>query len=491
MVAGVGGEGQRGRGRGAPHLRPAAAGGAGAREPPRREAISAFGDDTLLFETYLPGPRHVEVQVLGDRQGNVVAVHERECSIQRRHQKIVEEAPSPAVDTGLRARMTEAAVEAARAVDYVGAGTVEFLLDGGEFWFLEMNTRLQVEHPVTEMITGLDLVRAQIEIARGGTVPDVPPIRGHAIEVRLYAEDPANGFLPVDGVIERFEVPPGVRVDSGVESGTQIPVHYDPMLAKVIAHGDTREEAARKLAGALRASRIHGPTNNLRLLVGILEPPDFLAGAPDTAFLERHNPAELAGLLLDPETERLAAVAAAMADREVARLQGPLPSIPAGWRNSPSGPLTRTYRGDHDTWEVGYLVTRDGVAVDGCEVLAASPDEVTLRAGGQVSTWKVSRYGATRWVDGTAGSSRLEEVPRFVVPGTEEVEGSLHAPMPGKIVRVAVSEGDAVTEGSLLVVMEAMKMEHSLRSPHAGTVTQVRCAPGDQVEAGAVLVVVE
>ncbi|HEX6945809.1 MAG TPA: biotin carboxylase N-terminal domain-containing protein [Acidimicrobiia bacterium] len=462
-------------------------------EAARREAMASFGDDTLLFETYLAGPRHVEVQVLGDRSGNVVPVYERECSIQRRHQKIVEEAPSPAVDDELRVRMSEAAVEAARAVAYIGAGTVEFLLEGDDFWFLEMNTRLQVEHPVTEMVTGLDLVRAQIEIARGGQVPEIPPIEGHAIEVRLYAEDPANGFLPVGGVIERFEFAPGVRVDSGVESGTTVSVHYDPMIAKVIAHGATREEAAGRLAAALRTARVHGPVNNRRLLVGILEHPEFLSGDTDTAFLERHDPSELARPLLDRDQEHAAAVAAALADRARARATSPLPSIPAGWRNSASTPMTRAYTGEHDDWSVSYRTTRDGVVIEGFdgEVIAESPDSVSLRVGGEVTVWEVSRYGAVRWVDSASGSVRLEEVPRFRPPEIEEVEGSLHAPMPGKIVRVAVAQGDRVEEGRLLVVIEAMKMEHSLRSPHSGTVAQVHCRPGDQVESGAILVVVE
>ncbi len=458
-----------------------------------REAATAFGDGTVFFETYLTGPRHIEIQILGDRNGRVVAVHERECSIQRRHQKIIEEAPSPAVDPSLRARMSEAAVAAARAVGYVGAGTVEFLADGGEFWFLEMNTRLQVEHPVTEMITGLDLVRCQIEIARGGPVPEVPPISGHAIEARLYAEDPANEFLPVSGTVERFEFDETVRVDSGVEAGTEISVHYDPMIAKVIAHADTRSEAAAILAGALRRSRIHGPTNNRRLLVAILEHPEFLAGDTDTGFLERHDPAELSRPLLGEAEEHAAAVAAALADRAAARSSGILGSLPPGWRNSPAVPHSRSYQGESQIWAVTYLTDRDGTTLEGfdAEIVTESPNSVTLRTAGEETTWEVTRVGAVRWVDGPSGGVRLEEVPRFEIPGVEEDAGSLHAPMPGRIVRVAVSEGDRVTDGQVVVVMEAMKMEHSLRAPHDGSVMSVRCRPGDQVEAGVVLVVVE
>ncbi|MDH5294593.1 MAG: ATP-grasp domain-containing protein, partial [Acidimicrobiia bacterium] len=265
----------------------------------RREAASAFGDDTVFLERYLDAPRHVEIQVFGDSLGNIVSLFERECSIQRRHQKIVEESPSPAVDEDLRRRMGEAAVAAARAVDYVGAGTVEFLLQDGEFSFLEMNTRLQVEHPVTELITGLDLVRLQLLVAQGAPLPSEalsPTITGHAIEVRLYAEDAANSFLPVTGTIHRFRFPEmtGLRVDSGVEDGSEISVHYDPMLAKVIVWAPTRVEAAATLASALSRAEIQGSITNRNLLANVLRHPEFVAGATDTHFLERHDPAGLA-----------------------------------------------------------------------------------------------------------------------------------------------------------------------------------------------------
>ena len=286
-------------------------------EGARREAASSFGDDTVFLEKYLVAPRHIEIQVLGDSQGAVISLFERECSIQRRHQKIIEEAPSPAIDASLRRRMGETAVAVAAAVGYVGAGTVEFLFQDGEFCFLEMNTRLQVEHPVTEMVTGLDLVRLQIEIADGAPIDIQPIISGHAIEARLYAEDPVHAFLPVTGKIHRFDVPrfPGVRVDSGVEDGSMVSVFYDPMLAKVIAHGTTRDEAAELLARALRRALIHGPVTNRELLVRILEHEDFRSGAIDTHFLERHDPGELGRPLADMQTEHLSAVAAALSDR--------------------------------------------------------------------------------------------------------------------------------------------------------------------------------
>ena len=264
---------------------------AGAVEAAQREAAAAFGDGTVFLERYAENPRHVEIQILGDSHGTVVSLHERECSIQRRHQKILEESPSPALDAELRARMGAAAVAAGEAAGYVGAGTVEFLLlPGGEFFFLEVNTRLQVEHPVTEAVLGLDLVRAQLEIAAGGRVPDVPAApSGHAIEVRLYAEDPANGFLPVTGTLARFDVPGGVRVDTGVESGSEISPYYDPMIAKLIVHASTREEAAARLARALRAAHVQGLVTNRDFLARLLEHDAFLAGDTDTGFLERHE----------------------------------------------------------------------------------------------------------------------------------------------------------------------------------------------------------
>ena len=268
-----------------------------------REAEAAFGDGSVFIERYLENPRHIEIQVFGDNQGNVAALFERECSIQRRHQKILEESPSTALDDSTRQMMTDAAIAAAKAVDYRGAGTVEFVYDDGDFYFLEMNTRLQVEHPVTEEITGIDLVRWQIKVANGEPLTDevLQPVRvGHAIEVRLYAEDPSHDFLPVSGHIDRFEFDDliGLRVETAVESGSEISPHYDPMLAKVIAWGETRDEAAALLARALQTARIHGPVNNRELLIRLLRHPEFLSGQTDTGFLERHSPVDLGAPLL-------------------------------------------------------------------------------------------------------------------------------------------------------------------------------------------------
>jgi acetyl/propionyl-CoA carboxylase alpha subunit len=466
----------------------------------RREAAASFGDDTVFLEKYLEAPRHIEIQVIGDSHGNVVSLHERECSIQRRHQKIIEESPSMAVDQGLRNRMGASAVAVARAADYVGAGTVEFLFQDGEFWFLEMNTRLQVEHPVTEMITGLDLVRLQIDVADGRPLPAealAPSISGHCIEARLYAEDPAHDFLPAAGRLHRFSFPdrPGLRVDSGVEDGSTISVHYDPMLAKVIAHAPTRAEAVSALAESLRHARIHGPVTNRELLVRVLEHEDFAAGAIDTGFLDAHDLRTLASPLVPEAEARLAVVAVAIADRlhwgQEARVLG---TIGPGWRNSPSQPQRAVYRWETTGIEVEYQSARDGLrmlGVEGLTVISQTPSLVELELEGEISAFAVDRFETTRYVDGPSGPLTLEEMPRFAGTEIEEDPGSLHAPMPGRVIKVEVAVGDRVEEGQTLVVLEAMKMEHTLRAPWPGTVASVEAIPGQQVEAETVLVVVE
>jgi acetyl/propionyl-CoA carboxylase alpha subunit len=464
-------------------------------EGARREAKSAFGDDTVFLERYLEAPRHIEIQVLGDGHGRVISLFERECSIQRRHQKIIEEAPSTAVDEIMRRRMGDTAVAAAEAIGYVGAGTVEFLFQGGEFFFLEMNTRLQVEHPVTEMVTGLDLVRLQIDIADGAPIDIEPTISGHAIEARLYAEDPRNDFLPVTGSIQRFAVPDlsGLRVDSGVEDGSSVSVFYDPMLAKVIAHGATRDDAAETLSQALRRAVLHGPVTNRELLVRILDHEEFRLGAIDTHFLERHDPAYLGRPLADMETEFMSAVAAALADQAFERgRSGVLATIPSGWRNRPGPYQERAYRGDHGTHVIRYSVTGTPV-VEGLgplEITTCTPDRVDFSRDGLDLSFGVARYGEARHVDSERAPVRLVALPRFPSSELVETPGSLHAPMPGRVVRVEARVGDSVRAGQVLVVLEAMKMEHTLRAPHDGTVGEVDCSPGDQVEAGAVLVVI-
>jgi propionyl-CoA carboxylase alpha chain len=478
-------------------------------EAARSEAASAFGDPTVFCEPYLENGRHIEVQVLADRHGTVWTVGERECSIQRRHQKIVEESPSPLVErvSGMRETLFEAAREAVRAIGYVGAGTVEFLADEhGLFYFLEMNTRLQVEHPVTECVTGLDLVRLQLSVADGERLPDTPPEpRGHAIEARLYAEDPAEDWRPQSGPLHRFEVPAateltnppsaGIRLDSGVVSGSAVGVHYDPMLAKAIAWAPTRDAAARSLAGALRRSRIHGVATNRTLLVRVLEHPAFLAGDTDTGFFDRHGLAVLSEPLADKDSTALATVAAALADaaanRAAARVLG---RVPGGWRNVPSVPQVKRYRCGEDEHEVRYRMTRAGAVVEGFEnvrVLDATPETVVLRIGSVRRTFQVARYSGLIEVDSPLGPVTLTPVDRFPDPASQVAAGSLLAPMPGTVVRVAVSQGDRVAEGQPLLWLEAMKMEHRINAPVGGVVTELPVAPGDQVEVGRVLVVVK
>jgi acetyl/propionyl-CoA carboxylase alpha subunit len=471
-------------------------------EAAAREAGSAFGDATVFLERYLEAPRHVEIQVFADPHGNVVSLFERECSIQRRHQKIIEESPSPAVDDALRTQMGEAAVAAARAVGYVGAGTVEFVLsEKGEFSFLEMNTRLQVEHPVTECVTGLDLVRLQLLVADGHALPPEalqPTMHGHAIEVRLYAEDPERGFLPATGTLRRFELGESVRVDSGFVAGDVVSPFYDPMLAKVVAHAATREEASARLATALERARIFGVTTNRDLLVRILRDEEFLAGHTDTAYLERNDPAMLGAPLLDPRGARLHAVVAALALQAANRRAAPVwGRLPSGWRNNPSCPQTVVLDGRGEQMTVDYAFGRDGVVavVDGepvdLVVHSADPAVVDITSDGVRRRLHVAIDGDLIDVQSGLGSSSHRLAPRFSDPALVHAAGSLTAPMPGAVVRVLVEPGTAVVAGQTLVVLEAMKMEHTVAAPVAGVVTDVRVQPGQQVDAGSVLAVVE
>ena len=470
----------------------------------RREAGSAFGDDTVFLEPYVESPRHVEIQIFADAHGNVVHLFERECSIQRRYQKIVEEAPSTALDDGLRARMGEAAVRLAREIGYRGAGTVEFLLaPDGRFFFLEVNTRLQVEHPVTECVTGLDLVRLQIEVAEGRALPAAalaPRRDGHAIEVRLYAEVASeDGLRPATGTVHRlrFDEQPGLRVDAGVTEGSVVGVHYDPMLAKVIAHAPTRTEAARVLSRALRRMRLHGVGNNRDLLIGILEHDEFLAGATDTHFLERHSPASLAAAARDAAGERILAVAAALAGQAAHRAEARvLRTIPSGWRNVAAAPMRVELAADERTYAVAYRIARgglevsvDGERVEGIALREATPSRVVLEAASVVRRFDVERAGDTVFVDGVAGNAAFRELPRHPGGEVELAPGSLVAPMPGIVLRVNVAVGDAVAAKDELLVLEAMKMEHRITAPVAGTVAAVHVAAGDNVAAGTPLIV--
>ncbi|GAY17575.1 MULTISPECIES: biotin carboxylase N-terminal domain-containing protein [Mycobacteriaceae] len=468
----------------------------------RREAASAFGDATVFLERYVVNPRHVEVQILADTHGAVVHLFERDCSIQRRHQKIVEESPSPAVDDTLRAELGAAAVAAAKAIGYVGAGTVEFVLWAGGFAFLEVNTRLQVEHPVTELITGLDLVELQLRIADGEPLPPEAfdaRIRGHAIEARLYAEDVCAGFLPATGVLHRFAVPddPGVRVDTGVADGSVVSPHYDPMLAKVIAHGPTRADAARRLARTLARAQLHGVTTNRDLLVGILREEEFLAGSTDTGYLTRHDPSVLAARV--PGALAVHAAAAALAAQVLDRLSSPvLRTLPAAWRNIVRTSQRASYRCGERAIGVAHrqvgdrvLIEVDGEPLSGVRVQAAAPQRVVLEIDGVRRSISVHRACGVSYVDSALGSTVLVEVPRFPDPSSARHAGSLVAPMPGTVVRVLATPGADVATGQGLIVLEAMKMEHTVTAPADGTVVDVCVAAGDQVDAGQTLAIVE
>lgn len=471
----------------------------------RREAGAAFGDPTVFFERYLIDSRHIEVQVFGDVHGNVVHLGERECSIQRRHQKIVEESPAPGIDRALAAQMHSAAVALAQTLSYVGAGTVEFIVweDAGQqrFAFLEMNTRLQVEHPVTEMVTGLDLVEWQIRVSQGEDLPceqDNVAASGHAIEVRLYAEDPAHGYLPSIGTVECFDMAPELRVDSGVEVGSTITTHYDPMLAKVIAHAADRPSTAAILARGLRRSRIHGVVTNRDSLVAIVESAPFLAGETTTGFLDS-NPDVLSPHLPDDVRRRhLAAVANAVAP--------PVDGVPRGWRNVPAVPelLTVDRLGFDDAALVAVSAGRGG-----CRVSVLAPDADPYGGGesdafhaefgpgqavvvdGVRTICRTSSYDELICIDDGLWSTQWRLRPQFPDLTAQAAGAGPATPMPGTIVTVEVAVGDAVIEGQTVVVLEAMKMEHRITADLPGVVAEVFVSPGQAVDAHTVVVRIE
>ncbi|MCL3817018.1 acetyl/propionyl/methylcrotonyl-CoA carboxylase subunit alpha [Aeromicrobium wangtongii] len=460
------------------------------------EALSAFGDETVFVEPYLPTARHIEVQVMADTHGTCWIVGDRDCSIQRRHQKVVEEAPAPDVSDTVRGVLHDAARAAVKAVGYVGAGTVEFLvadahLDAGRVFFLEMNTRLQVEHPVTEAVFGVDLVAAQIAVAEGAELGQKPAgPNGHAIEVRLYAEDPADSWQPQTGTVRTFEVPsgPGLRVDSAVESGSVVGIHYDAMIAKIVAHGGERRAALRRLQGALRRTRIHGVSTNLDFLRSILADEEFAAARVHTALLDQRLEAWTAPSLDDGMVRR-AALAAALAEASAASAGARVLSrMPAAYRNVPSQPRTRTYEPDLVVSYSAGFVQHD---LDDVSVVSASPTRVVLDVGGITETYVVAIGGGWVDVDGPHGSIDLVPVPDFVDPASAVVEGSLLAPMPASVVSVAVADGQQVAEGDVIVVLEAMKMQHTITATADGIVRELTVTAGSQVESGTVLAIIE
>ena len=472
----------------------------------RGEALAAFGDDRVLVERYLARPRHIEIQVFADTRGNVVHLHERDCSIQRRHQKVVEEAPAPGMTPARRAAMGEAACAAARAIGYVGAGTVEFIAEGESFHFMEMNTRLQVEHPVTEAITGQDLVEWQLRVAMGEALPlqqgDVP-LAGHAIEVRLYAEDPARDFAPSIGRLAHLALPeglPGIRVDSGVRPGDLVPVHYDPMLAKIIAQGADRAEALRRLGRALAASEVAGVRTNLPLLRAIAGHPAFAAAELDTGFIARHGAALLAPPGPAPRAALAAAALCLLRDEAVADPADP---------HSPWGTAT--------AWRLNGEGYQDFTLLDGEATLAlrahlgAGPPRFDLPDGpvtvadlawsgaalaftldGLAMRARVLRDGETLTVLLDGATHVLRHLDPRAPSGDEQAgAGRIVAPMPGRVLQILVAEGERVARGAVLLVLEAMKVQMRLSAPGAGVVTAIRCRVGDLVEDGSELVVLE
>ncbi len=477
-------------------------------ESARREAQSSFGDGTVFCEPLLTGARHIEVQVLADQAGTVWALTERDCSVQRRYAKVIEETPSPAVTPDLRARLLAAATALAKAVGYVNAGTVEFLVEAapdghGEFYFLEFNTRLQVEHPVTECVHDIDLVALQLAVAEGAALPaEPPPAAGHAIEARLYAEDPVEGFRPSAGRVHAFAVPgtdcefglvPGretmLRLDAGVTDGSVVSAHYDALLAKVIARAPTRRAAIRRLAAGLARATIAGPITNRDLLVSVLRDAEFADRGADTSLLDGYD---YAALVPDERTCQLAAAAAAAAVAAASRRAATVAaSLPGGWRNVYSQPQHTSLHGPRGRIGVSYRWTRSGITIDDVgDVVAITPGQVRLEAGGVTHTFDVFRAGDRLWVSSALGAIALTLLPRLPAPVNAVETGSLTAPMPGSITKIAASTGDLVAAGEPVLIIESMKMEHHITAPVSGVLAELRVALGAQVNTGDVLAIV-
>ncbi|WP_431275111.1 acetyl-CoA carboxylase biotin carboxylase subunit [Variovorax ureilyticus] len=475
----------------------------------RREAINSFGDDAVLIEKYVQRPRHIEIQVFGDTHGNYLYLFERDCSVQRRHQKVLEEAPAPGMTEAMRRQMGEAAVAAARAVDYVGAGTVEFIVeqrdDGSmNFFFMEMNTRLQVEHPVTEAITGLDLVEWQLRVASGEPLPlkqEQLQIHGHAIEARICAENPDNNFLPATGTLHVYRKPQAtafqrsrVRIDDGVREGGVISPFYDSMIAKLIVHGATREEALARLDQALAQIHIVGVATNVQFLRGILRTDSFANAKLDTALIERER-----AVLFDQEPLGLPLAAAASIANTLLAEKATASADPFsrrdGWQSHgiATRPFEFEFRGETKTAELRYLhdgalALRVGDVSGPLEIGSLPAGEIELMFDGHRHTLNVYEDQSTAHVFAADGATKITAVDRLAHAGDTQAEGGrLTAPMPGKVVSFAVKAGDKVSRGQALAVMEAMKMEHTIAAPADGTVEELLFAPGDQVTEGAEL----
>ena len=467
----------------------------------QREALSGFGDDRVFIERYVGSSRHIEIQILGDSHGKVVHLGERECSIQRRHQKIIEESPSPRVNPEMRQAMGEAAVNLAKKLKYESAGTVEFLVDDktGEFWFLEVNTRLQVEHPVTEGVTGKDLVYEQLRIARGeelGYEQDDVKWKGSSIEARLYAEDPSNDFLPATGQLIAYQPDANIeaRWDTGVEQGSVIGTDFDPMIAKVISTGKTRTDAANKLALALESLHIGGVITNRDFLVSSLRSEEFHQGLTTSDFIEKVDPQRKIPML--GETLKLASSVAALWIQGLNRNNSKtLNQIPSGWRNSRLPKQKLSFKCLEEEATITYQIRRDG-SFDLNEGSIAKifnwrESGIDIEIDGQRFFSKVTKNNETVVVHMPWGDAVLEILPRFVMPGSEVQAGGLIAPMPGKVIDLKVKVGSKVKKGETLVILEAMKMEHQVKASEDGKVSKLLIRKDDQLENGALLMVVD
>ncbi|SDU16984.1 geranyl-CoA carboxylase alpha subunit [Pseudomonas pohangensis] len=472
----------------------------------RSEAQNAFGSGELILERAVIKPRHVEIQVFGDQHGNIVYLGERDCSVQRRHQKVVEEAPCPVMTPALRKAMGEAAVKAAASVNYVGAGTVEFLLDqSGEFFFLEMNTRLQVEHPVTELITGQDLVAWQLRAAAGLPLPlrqEEIRLTGHAMEVRLYAEDAANNFLPQTGRVLRWEpeLLEGVRIDHGLLEGQEVSPFYDPMLAKVIAYGATRDEARRKLVRAVEECVLLGVNGNQRFLANLLAHPEFAAGNATTAFIPEHFADDPSLSPQSPAPAELA-IAAALRYQSSANARAHQSEL-AGWRNAGNAPWRFMFK--HGEQKLGVelevliagsqpqLLARSGGEETRLQLLGSDERWLVLELNGIRRRIAYARQQDRLWLYGQRGNLELLDVTHEPASGLAGASsGTLKAPMDGAIVEVLVANGATVSKGQLLVVLEAMKMEHPIKAGVDGVIKRIAISQGDQVKNRQVLVEIE
>ncbi len=462
-------------------------------EGAKREALNSFGDDTVFLEKWLDVSRHVEIQILGDTHGNLVHCFERECSIQRRHQKIIEEAPSPAVTEDIRERMGAAAIAAAKKLGYSSAGTVEFLLSGDEFWFLEVNARLQVEHPVTEEIIGKDLVREQIRVAEGEALSfnqEELSIDGHAIEARLYAENPEKNFLPSPGPVIAWE-PSTIgraRFDSGVETGSIITTEFDPMIAKVTVHAPTRREAAARLARVLETTRIQGLTTNRDFLVNTLRTDEYISGDTTTDFIERVNPDRV--IPKDQEALQSAAIAIAIESRAKRRANAKINKrIRGGWRNSTMPDEELTLEAYGEEIKLRYKSNRDNSFNFSFEetshvvkVIDSGCGSVEIDIDGQRSQYTLDKIGEEWLVHSTFCDFEFKELPRYPISSSDDFGGGLVAPMPGAILSIDIKPGDTVKKGDVLVILEAMKMEHRITAPRDGIVGSVQTEVGEQVE---------